>query len=234
MDPKLFKKKVVTTEFYKVLEDDDDDEILYTKEKPYTAYATSYPVPGQPPRIDSEVFMNNVASYFKTYSDKIGRMINETTGSEDALSAAEEDLFKDIWLIGTLVRPYYSAEFSEKFTQLIRAFALAELQVVGLVRAGLDIKTWTDFRINNLLVNDIGILLNTFNNFWNQQSIRNLWTQITNAWTLAVKAKQAKDQINVEKNIAQAESLLNSFASVLAQGVINQRPDAFFTKSLTA
>lgn len=221
MEPMLYKKTIITKEYYKSAEGDDE----------YEAYPI---VPGQTAQVDSVAFTDSIVSYYDSYAKKIAKMINETTGTDEALSLAEEEMFDNIWTIGTIVRPYYSAEFAEKLVQMMRAFALAELQVIGLIRSGLDIKTWTDFRINNLLTTDISILLNTYNNAWNQLNVKALWTQITTAWTQAIKAKQAKDTAGTIRNIEQANALLASFANILAQGIVQQNADKFYVTNPTA
>lgn len=247
MEPTLYKKKIVTTikEYYELPEHGHVHKNGNGYTNGYTngngVYTNGYTngnavalIPGLPPVVDAAVFTESITSYFNSYSRKMQNMINRADGTEEELSIAEEEMFNDVWTLATIVRPYYSAEFSEKLTQLLRGFALAELQVISLIRSGLDIKGWTDFRINNLLTTDMSIVLSTYNNAWNQIAVKSTWTQIATAWNQAIKAKHAKDQAGYERNIAQANNLLSSFALLFARGIIQQYPESFFTSTPTA
>jgi hypothetical protein len=237
METKLYKKKIVTTikEYYELPGNghtytngngNGNGNGLYTNGNGL--------IPGLPAAMDSATFIESITSYFESYGRKMQNMINQADGSEEALSAAEEEMFRDVWTLSTIVRPYYSAEFAEKLTQLLRGFALSELQVISLLRSGLDIKGWTDFRINNLLTTDMSIVLSTYNNAWNQAAVKSTWIQITSAWNNAIKAKHAKDQAGYERNITQANNLLASFGSLFARGIIQQYPESFFASTPTA
>jgi hypothetical protein len=239
MEPQLYKRKVITKEYYKLLDNgtvaltswstngtnnSSKGTGLYNTVSPIPGW---WPLPGQPPVTDPTTFTNSIVNYFDSYGQKMSKMINMTSASEDDLAAAEEDMFKDIEVIGSLVRPYYSAEFAEKLNQLLRAYALGELQVISLTRAGLDTRTWINFRFATILHTDISIMLNTFNNWWNQVTIKQYWVDITSAWHAAVKAKKEKNQAEADRQLLNANNILKTFGDALAQGVIYQHPQYF-------
>ena len=238
MEPILYKKKITTIvkEYYKIHENGNGNgngDLYKVSPDVYSTngVVSSYP-PGQPPEFDRTTFTDSVISYFESYGKKLQDVINASTGTEDELNAAEENAFKDIWAIGVLLRPFYTAEFSERLTHMLRSILLLELQIVAFSKMGYDTKTWTD-RISNLPVSDMARMLSTYNEFFNRDNIRSHWTIITDSWLNAVKAKVAKDTVKFDENIKRANDHLKAFASYLAQGVIQQHSSRFFEPSLT-
>jgi hypothetical protein len=228
MEPILYKKKITTivNEYYKMLENGrDEDE--YQESPVYTnnEVLSLYP-PGQPPQFDSTTFRESVNSYFDSYSRKMQDLISAIDKSDDEMSAAEENLFRDIWTIGTIMRPLYSAEFCEKLLQQFRSFALSQIQLIYFSRDGLDTKNWTD-RITNFPVNDLANILSNYNNNFDRETVRNHWTIITNSWLAAIRAKIAKDAIKFDENIKIANQHIKDFAAYLAEGVIKQKSNMF-------
>ena len=257
MDPQLYKRKVttITTEYYQLA---DNGTLALTSWSTNGGNGTTptngtkltngttpsngttppgwnwFDWPGQPAVTDATAFTNTVVSYFDSYGQKMSNMINKATGTEDELSLAEEDMFKDIQVLGSNLRSYYSAEFTEKLNQILRGFALSELQVISLARQGLDTSVWINFRFNTTLLTDISLFLNAFNNFWNPNDVRAAWSTITTAWHAAVKAKIAKNQAETDKQLGIANTALKSFGTVVARGVMYQFPGAFTSSTAPA
>lgn len=228
MEPILCKKKVTTIidEYYKIPKNMEDLYKISAESDSEDELSTLYP-PGQPPEFDRTAFTNSVISYFDSYGKKVEGLIDASSGTESDMSAAEENSFKDLWSLGVLLRPFYTAEFSERLTHILRSFVLLEMQVISFTRQGWDAKTWTD-RITNFPINDLGQLLGTYNSFYNRDNIRTFWTVIADSWLNAIKAKQAKDTVKFNENINRANENLRLFASYLAQGVIQQHGSRFF------
>ncbi len=225
MEPKLYKKKITTIvkEYYKML---DDEDVYKSSPEIYTEdVVNSYP-PGNPALFDSTTFKESVNAYFDSYAKKIEDLISAADKSEDEMSAAEENLFRDIWTIATIMRPLYSAEFSEKLLHQFRSFALSQIQLISFVRSGWDTKNWTD-RITNFPINDLANILSSYNNNFNREMIRSHWTTITNAWLAAIRAKIAKDTAKFDESIKIANQHIKEFADYLAEGVIKQKPNMF-------
>lgn len=233
MEPILYKKKITTivNEYYKVSENNTGEfykvsPVVYNNET-----LNSYP-PGNPAEFDRAAFTDSVMSYFESYSKKVQDLINASAGTEEELNLAEENAFKDLWSLGVLLRPFYTAEFSERLTHQLRSFILLEMQVISFIRQGYDTKTWTD-RITNFPVNDLSQLLGTYNGFYNRDNVRLTWSNVTDAWLDAIKAKIAKDSTKFNESIGRAKENLMSFASYLAQGVIQQHSSRFFEPAPT-
>lgn len=227
MEPVLCKKKVTTIvdEYYKIPSHSDMEPRI-------NGVAISEYPPGNPAEFDRTAFTNSVMAYYESYGRKMQDVIAASTSPEEELDRAEENAFKDIWSIGVLLRPFYSAEFSERLNQIIRAFVLLEMQIVSFARQGWDTKTWTD-RITNFPINDLANMLATYNSFYTRDNIKMLWTTITESWTNAIRAKMAKDTAKFDEHINKANENLRSFASYLAQGVIQQHSNRFFEAAPT-
>ncbi len=233
MEPILYKKKITTivNEYYKILDNLMHEDVYKTSPEVYTDDETlgSYP-PGQSPQFDSNTFRESVKAYFDSYAKKMEDLILASNASEDELSAAEENLFRDMWTIGTLMRPFYSAEFSEKLTHQFRTFALLEIQIISFIRSGWDIKTWTD-RISTFTLNDLGNMLSSYNNNYNREQVRDYWMTITDSWLDAMKARAAKDTTKFNESIGIANRTIKDFAVYLADGVINHKAGMFLPLS---
>jgi hypothetical protein len=238
MEPILYKKKITTivNECYKIPEDmtsedlykvspvvDDDDET-----------SDLYPpgqAPAQLPEFDKNTFIESVTSYFDSYGRKMQGLISASTGSDEELSSAEENVFRDIWAIGSLLRPFYSAEFCERLTHQLRSLSLLEIQIISFIRSGYDIKTWTD-RIVTFPVTDMGNLLSTYNNNFIREEVRAKWLAITNAWLAAIRSRFAKDTVKFDDNINIANAGLRDFAVYLANGIVAQKSARFLPPTM--
>lgn len=227
MEPILCKKKITTIikEYYKVPENGNGELVspeVYSNNEPSTLYP-----PGQPPEFDRATFTQSVVSYFESYAKKMQDLLAVSDGTEDALSEAEENAFRDLWSIGILVRPFYTAEFSERLSHLLKAILLLEMQMLAFTRAGFDTKVLSD-RMINFTVNDLSQLLGNYNSFYDREEVRARWSTITSSWLNAAKAKLAKDNVKFSDNINTANENLMVFASYLARGIIQQQPSKFF------
>ena len=234
MEPILCKKKITTiiNEYYKVPENGNGD--LYTVSPEVynnNEMSNSYP-PGQPPEFDRATFTQSVVSYFESYGKKMQDLLAASDGTEDALTAAEENAFRDLWSIGVLIRPFYTAEFSERLSHLLKAILLLEMQMLSFSRAGFDTKVLSD-RMINFTVSDLAQLLGNYNSFYNKENVRTRWATITSSWLDAAKAKLAKDNVKFSDSINKANENLMMFASYLAQGIIQQQPSKFFEAAPT-
>jgi hypothetical protein len=229
MEPILCKKKITTiiNEYYKVPEN-ENGELYKVSPEVYSNNETvdSYP-PGQPPEFDRATFTQSVVSYFESYAKKMQDLVTVANGTEDELTAAEENAFRDLWSIGVLVRPFYTAEFSERLSHLLKAILLLEIQILAYSRVGFDTKVVSD-RMINFTLGDLGQLLSSYNSFYNKENIRTRWSTITSSWNDAMKAKLAKDNVKFSESINKANENLMSFASHLAQGIIQQHSSKFF------
>ena len=232
MEPILCKKKITTIikEYYKVPENGNGELVspeVYSNNEPSTLYP-----PGQPPEFDRATFTQSVVSYFESYAKKMQDLLAVSDGTEDALSEAEENAFRDLWSIGILVRPFYTAEFSERLSHLLKAILLLEMQMLAFTRAGFDTKVLSD-RMINFTVSDLAQLLGNYNSFYNKENVRTRWATITSSWLDAAKAKLAKDNVKFSDSINKANENLMMFASYLAQGIIQQQPSKFFEAAPT-
>ena len=233
MEPILYKKKITTIvkEYYKILNDivngNNSNNGLYTvSPEIYSNNETLYPPPGQAAQYDEATFTSSIDSYFDSYGKKMQEMIATFTGPPELADAAEEEMFKNIWELGTILKPFYTAEFSEKVVQSLRALALLEIQTMSFAKAKLDIKQWTD-RILNFPINDLAFNLNQYNNYLDSNTIRFMLLGVVNSWLDAINAKIAKDETKFNTSIAQASIGLKSFSNFLSRGIIVQQPNMF-------
>lgn len=226
MEPILYKKKIttITTEYYKIL--DELTKITNGDNEVYSNSELLYPPPGQPPMFDREIFLSSLKSYFESYGRKMKEMLAAVVGTEEQLSLAEENMFSDIWAIAALLRPFYSAEFTEKFLQSLRAIALMNLQIIDSARRGIDSKVWEN-RLVPWPVNDISYNLNLYNNALDREFIKSKWTTACFSWLEAMKAKLAKDDVKFNEHIAQADESLAAFSSTFGQSIMNKYPQMF-------
>lgn len=223
--PKLQKKtvKTITKEYYKIIEDNNNNSYKITNEN--NSYETP---PGNPAQFDRTALASSIISYFNSYGNKVTSLINASTGTEENLDIAEEEVFRDIWVIGATLRPFYTAEFTEKFIQLMRFTAIQVVQMISFTRSGLDSRNLINQRTNNILLSDIGFLLSSYNNFWDASAVRTIWSNVVNSWFNAIKAKASKDTAEFDKNMTKAEESLRAFSSLILNGIVQQKPELFF------
>jgi pectate lyase len=179
--------------------------------------------------VNVEIFKTNVKDYFTDYNKKMINILAGVTLSNDDLEKAEEEMFADIDRIGLLTKPYYGIEFGEKLNQSVRGYALAMAQIVNFMKVGLDIKDITNYRIINILSNDLSKMLNSYNNIWLQDTLKRYWIQICNHWIESAKARLRKDSKAEQDAITNATNVINAFANSLAAGIIAQFPNQFTT-----
>lgn len=239
MEPILCKKKVTTIvdEYYKIPRTTNgtngttNGELYKVPPETYIEdeLSTLYP-PGNPAMFDRTTFTDSIISYYDSYAKKMQDLITASSGPDDELTTFEENAFRDLWAIGTLLRPLYSAEFCERLTHQLRAMVLIEIQLISFARLGWDTKQWTD-RISNFPVTDMSNLLATYNNNFDRDTVKTYWLNVTDAWLSAIKARVAKDTATFENSIKKANDNIRSFASYFAQGVIQQHADKFIEPS---
>jgi hypothetical protein len=174
-------------------------------------------------------FQQALASWRGHFQEGIDKIIRSVTGTEEDLKFAEELSFSDVNKLGDLLRPIYGIDLAEKVNQGFRSYILGLVQVVHLLRSGLDIRDWTNNRFNNLVAGDLFGTLNAVNNTWGFQNIRNGLVAMSDAWVAAMKARMAKKSDEETKQMNAATNSLKNFMADIYNGTTQQYPEKFLT-----
>lgn len=163
------------------------------------------------------------------FQEGIDKIIRSVNGSEDDLKFAEELAFSDVNKLGDLLKPIYGIDFAERVNQGFRHYIIGLVQVVHLLKYGLDIRDWTNNRFNNLIAGDLFGTLNAVNNTWGFQNIRNGLVSMSDAWVAATKARLAKKSDEETKQMTAATNALKNFIADIYNGTTQQYPEKFLT-----
>jgi hypothetical protein len=178
-------------------------------------------------KVAPEKFRTDVQAMFDLYLANMNSIIASVTGTQDDLVAAEETLFATIDDLGRYLKPYYGIEFGEKITHAERSLALAMIQTVRFLRSGLDVKDWTAFRFNKLLVNDIAQFFSLQNNAWKIDDVRTIFNRITASWVNQAQAYMDKNPTNVTIEIQNAKAAGDILVSAIVDGTTLKYPEMF-------
>lgn len=178
-------------------------------------------------KISPEKFRSDIKTMFDLYVNNINNIIVSVNGTQDDLVAAQETLFATIDDLGQYLKPYYGIEFGEKIAHAERSLALAMIQTVRFLRSGLDVKDWTAFRFNKLLVNDIAQFFSLQNNAWKSDDIRTIFNRITESWVQQAQAHIDKNAAAVTVDIENAAAASDLLISAIANGTTLKYPDMF-------
>lgn len=174
-------------------------------------------------------FQQSLASWRMHFQEGVDKIIHSVTGTEDDLKFAEELAFSEVSKLGDLLRPIYGIDLAEKVNQGFRYYIIGLVQVVHLLRSGLDVRDWTNNRFNNLIAGDLFGTLNSVNNTWGFQNIRNGLVSMSDAWVAAMKARMAKRTDEELKQVTTATNALKNFIADIYNGVTTQYPEKFLT-----
>jgi hypothetical protein len=174
-------------------------------------------------------FQQALATWRTHYQEGIDKIIRSVTGTEEDLKFAEELSFSEVNRLGDLLRPIYGIDLAEKVNQGFRSYILGLVQVVHLLRSGLDIRDWTNNRFNNLVAGDLFGTLNAVNNTWGFQNIRNGLVSMSDAWVSAMKARMAKKTDEENRQMSTATNALKNFLADIYNGTTTQYPEKFLT-----
>lgn len=174
-------------------------------------------------------FQSALSTWRMHFQDGVDKIIHSVNGSEDDLKFAEEIAFTDVSKLGELLKPIYGIDFAEKVNQAFRYYIIGLVQVVHLLRSGLDIRDWTNNRFNNLIAGDLFGTLNAVNNTWSFQNIRNGLVSMSDAWVAAMKARLAKKSDEETKQMTTATNALKNFVADIYNGSTQQYPEKFLS-----
>jgi hypothetical protein len=174
-------------------------------------------------------FQAELAKWRGNFQEGIDKIIRSVNGSEDDLKFSEELAFSDINKLGDLLKPIYGIDFAERVNQGFRHYIIGLVQVVHLLKSGLDIRDWTNNRFNNLIAGDLFSTLNAANNTWSFQNVRNGLVSMSDAWVAATKARLAKKSDEELKQMTAATNALKNFIADIYNGTTQQYPEKFLT-----
>jgi hypothetical protein len=174
-------------------------------------------------------FQADLQKWRGKFQEGIDKIIRSVNGTEDDLKFAEELSFSDVNKLGDLLRPIYGIDLAERVNQGFRHYIIGLVQVVHLVKYGMDIRDWTNNRFNNLIAGDLFTTLNAVNNTWGFQNIKNGLVSMSDAWVAAVKARQNKKPDEEAKQLTVATNALKNFIADIYNGTTQQYPEKFMT-----
>jgi hypothetical protein len=181
------------------------------------------------PSMTTADFQTALQNWRGKFQEGIDKIIRSVTGTEEDLKFAEELSFSEVSKLGDLLKPIYGIDLAEKVNQGFRSYILGLVQVVHLLRSGLDIRDWTNNRFNNLVAGDLFGTLNAVNNTWSFQNIRNGLVSMSDAWVSAMKARMAKKADEENKQMLAATNALKNFVADIYNGTTQQYPEKFLT-----
>lgn len=178
-------------------------------------------------KVAPEKFKEDVQTMFDLYLANMNGIISSVNGTPDELIIAEEVLFATVDDLGRYLKPYYGIEFGEKITHAERSLALAMIQTIRFLRNGLDVKDWTAFRFNKLLVTDIAQFFSLQNNMWKMDDVKAIFNRIVESWVKQAQAHMDKNTANVTLEIQEAKAAGDLLVSAIVAGTTVKYSDMF-------
>ena len=176
-------------------------------------------------------FKQDVESYMTTYGTKLINMINQLPGTEDDLSLAFEDLFKNIDNLGNMTKPFYASDLAERININMRSIALVTFFALTNLKLGRDPQTNLN-RLNTNLA-DFAFVLSSFNSLWDNMAVRNILTRLASGLQAKLKAKKEKNASADQTANSLITEQLTAFSNAFVNGIVNKFPERFI-KAQTA
>ena len=186
------------------------------------------PMMAMPTVVSATQFKSDIANYFTAVDTQLKAIIsNIASGNTDAVTAAEDELFRIVDTWGNLSKPYYGTEFGEKINQIMRTLALTMIVITKNLRDGLDITNWVT-RLSYPVAGDLTQLLTNYNNTqWQYNTINGVLTKLTTNLVDTAKAIVSKDAATASVASDSVKAELELLAKTFADGVIQQHPNLF-------
>lgn len=171
-------------------------------------------------------FKTDINGYFNQLHLRLTNIAIATeNGNMDTLLTEETAFFDEVDDLGKILLPYYGIEYSQRLNQNLRAVGLS---FVGIDR-NLKFKTDITLLVNRLdqTFDQIGNLLNQYNNKWQNNLVRNTWVAIRDGLVSEATAIINKDTTASVAEHTQVADKFTAFANELADSVIQQYPNKF-------
>jgi len=172
-------------------------------------------------------FRTKAHNYFESYINNIGSLVSATTGTDEDLMVAFDNIFKTAWIddLGNMTKPIYPTEFGERINEVMRVIATGVLLGIQLIKTGKD-SGQTANRIQ-FAINDLAQNLNNFNNAWQYGYVGPMLNSLVADLFNLAKALIAKNS-SLEQQLTQhISSVWSNFEKVLVDGIITQHPERF-------
>lgn len=178
---------------------------------------------------DELKFKDRVESYLRNYGSKIINMINQLPGTEDDLILAFEDLFKNIDDLGNMTKPFYSSDLGERININMRSVALLTFIALTNLKIGRD--PLNNFNRMNVNLTDLSLVLSTFNNLWEEVSVRSILLKLVSGIQAKSKAKKEKNTTAEQAANTVIFEQLQAFGNAFSKGIVNAFPERFIKPS---
>jgi hypothetical protein len=171
------------------------------------------------------VFKTDLENYLNSYTQKIIQITDTTSGTEEQLVVAFEELFDFVDDIKNFFNPFYNRELGEKMTTSFRQIASVTTLITHSVKAEFDSTPW----IANLRAAALqtGGIINNYNGAWSNPSIQIPMSEYVEAIIIRINSVKANDTGQMTQATDRLHSSIGVFKSVIADGIIQQFPSRF-------
>jgi hypothetical protein len=171
------------------------------------------------------VFKADLENYLNSYTQKIIQISDTTTGTEEQLVVAFEELFDFVDNIKNFFNPFYNRELGEKMTTSFRQIASISTLLSHSVKAEFDSTPWvTNLRGAALQMG--GVIIN-YNGAWPNAVIQVPMTEYVNAIIIRTNSVKTNDTVQITQATDRLYSSIGVFRNVIADGIIQQFPARF-------
>jgi len=171
------------------------------------------------------VFKTDLENYLNSYTQKIIQISDNTTGTEEQLVIAFEELFDFVDNIKNFFNPFYNRELGEKMTTSFRQLASISTLLSHAVKAEFDTTPWVA-NLRGTAQRMGGVIIN-YNGAWPNAVIQVPMTEYVNAIIKRTSAVKTNDTVQVAQATDKLYSSIGVFKSVIADGIIQQFPARF-------
>lgn len=193
----------------KIVRDIDDEDLIFGR--PTTEI------------FKKDEFKQNLESYFTNYLEKIFKITDAVTGTEEQLIIPFEEMFDTVDNLKNFFNPFYNRRLGENVVTSFRHIASSVTMITHSIKAGFDPEPW---------VRSLGLTvqvapLKEYNERWVLYTYQNPIRQFNYDIVKRVNAVKAADQAAIDASTASATTAIMSFKDVIFNGITNQFPQRF-------
>jgi hypothetical protein len=169
------------------------------------------------------IFNTNMETYFNNYAQKLIQISDTTSGTEEQLVTAFEELFDSIDNVADFFNPFYNRELGERVSTSMRHIGLTLTMIVHSTKVGWDSAPW--IRSLNLSL-DLAPF-QSYNTKWLPEYLRNTIYKFNSSMIARITAVKNQNQVVIDQSTEDAYAAMMIFKDFIANGIIQQFPDRF-------
>ena len=177
--------------------------------------------------MSADIFKSNILNAFLDMDAAMRDLVeSELDGDPSNNDVMLQNAMTTAAIPGQLLRPYYGYEFDSRTTLLFQGASSTMMYIWRNLFAGRDIAQAVN-RQYEINFPNYAVLLNSYNNQWGIDQVKNLLDAWYGNWVEWARAKKRNDAVAAATAESQNLTYVNQIANTVSSGVIAQKPELF-------